>query len=312
MPAVSVIVPARDCADTLPATLTALQAQEVEGGFEVLVVDDGSRDDTPAIAKAAGDPVRCLAGSGAGAAAARNLGAASCSSPLLAFTDSDCQPAPGWLEHGTRALADADLVQGRVLPTPGVAMGPFDRSLWVTAETGLYEAANLFVTRRTFERVGGFAESTRQRTGRPMGEDTWFGWQARRAGARTAFRPEALVHHAVFPRTPREYVAERQRLLHFPELARQVPELRRTLGFARLFLSRRTAAFDAALAGCAVAVAARRPAPLVATLPYLREVRRRTGAHPGAVRVALVDLAADAVGLAALVRGTIRARCPLL
>ena len=50
-PAVSVIVPARDAAPTLERTLQALRAQQLAEAFEVIVVDDGSGDDTASIAK---------------------------------------------------------------------------------------------------------------------------------------------------------------------------------------------------------------------------------------------------------------------
>ncbi|HEV2752263.1 MAG TPA: glycosyltransferase, partial [Solirubrobacteraceae bacterium] len=52
-PAVSVIVPARDAAATLPATLAALGAQAGAPEHEVLVVDNGSRDATAALAREA-------------------------------------------------------------------------------------------------------------------------------------------------------------------------------------------------------------------------------------------------------------------
>jgi hypothetical protein len=78
------------------------------------------------------------------------------SGTALAFCDADCYPTKGWLAAGVRALEHAELVQGKVVPEPEVAMGPFDRSLWVTSSVGLWETANLFVTRDLFERVGGF------------------------------------------------------------------------------------------------------------------------------------------------------------
>ena len=59
-----------------------------------------------------------------------------------------------------------------------------------------------------------------------MAEDVWLGWRARRAGLATGFASAAVVHHAVFPRSAGEYVAERRRLRHFPALVRRIPELR--------------------------------------------------------------------------------------
>jgi GT2 family glycosyltransferase len=312
-PDVSVIVPVRNSAGTIGRALAALAAQEIDAGYEVIVVDDDSDDGTAELAGRAGGPVKVLRQGRSGPSAARNRGAAAAEAPALAFTDADCFPTPGWLAAGLSALGPADLVQGAVLPDPETVFLPFDRTIWVERETGLYETANLFVKKDVFERVGGFEEWLTPDIGKSFGEDIWFGWRARRAGARTAFSPEALVHHAVFPRGPAEYVDERRRLRYFPAAASLVPELRDTLFYRRLFLSKRTAAFDLAVAGAAVAAARRSPRPLAAALPYAwlagREALRWRHRAP---LVAVAGAAADAVGAASLARGSVRWRTPVL
>jgi hypothetical protein len=127
-----------------------------------------------------------------------------------------------------------------------------------------------------------------------------------------AFRDDALVHHAVFPRGPRGYIAERRRLRHFPALVREVPEMRAQLP-GRVFLSHRTALFDLALAGAAAAIVTRRPWPLAAAVPYARRHLRMDDLWRRSVaRHNLAVVTADALGLAALVRGSIAARRLLL
>ena len=328
MPAVSVVIPARDSAATLGATLDALAAQEVPGGFEVIVVDDGSTDSTVALVTAhpVGARVVQQAVSG-GAAAARNAGAAAASAEVLAFTDADCAPAVGWLAAGLNAIEDADLVQGRITPTPGVPVGPFDRSLWVAAEHGLYESANVFVRRALFERLGGFEDFVRADAShdgrlrrlvptRPFGEDTWLGWRARRAGARTTFSAHATVHHAVFPGDARGYVVERVRARRFPLLVRRIPELRGAFLWRRLFLQDRSAAFDLAIVGGLVALVRRRPAVLLAAVPYAvllrKEVRKWGWTGPAVWKLAVVVAAGDAVTAAALAMGSAETRTPVL
>jgi glycosyltransferase involved in cell wall biosynthesis len=313
----SVIVPARDAEATLPRTLEALAGQDVDGEFEVIVVDDGSRDRTAELARAAPGPVTVLTGPPAGPAAARNRGVAAASGAALAFCDADVFPTPGWLRAGLDALQAADLVQGHVLPDPEAVLGPFDRTLWVTHEVGLWETANLFVSRETFDRVGGFERWLEpERGGKDLAEDVWFGHRALRAGARPAFCADALAYHAVFPRGWREYVAERRRLRHFPAMAAKAPELRRGFLYQRAFLTRRSALFDLALAGAAAAAARRSPLPLAAALPYARELYRHAHrspeAPPGWPAVAAADLAADARGLAALLAGSVRHRSAVL
>ena len=317
--ALSVVVPAHDAEATIGDTLEGLAAQELDdvgdGSLEVIVVDDGSSDRTAEIAEASGAHV--VRGTRQGPAAARAAGVAESTAPLLAFVDADCVPEPGWAASGIAALASADLVQGRVVPDPGARLGPFDRTLWVSEDAGLYQTANLLISRHAYERAGGFeswVDPSSDSRGH-FGEDVLLGWAARRAGARAAFCPDAVVRHAVFPRGPAEYVAERSRLAYFPELARRVPELRTSVLRARVFLSARTALLDLAVAAVALAVMGRRPLLALATLPYARmlvaEARHRSRDRSAAL-VAAADLAADLAGLAALVRGSVRARSPLL
>jgi GT2 family glycosyltransferase len=312
MPDLSVIIPARNAAATLARTLAALAAQQGAPNFEVVVVDDGSSDCTADIAT---EGARVVRADGVGSGEARNRGVAAASGQVVAFTDADCFPTPGWLAAGVRALSEADLVVGAVAPDPSTPLGPFDRTLWVERETGLYETANLFLRRDLFDRVGGFerwlsdAGAPRGWTNPELGEDVWLGWRARRAGARSAFCADALVHHAVHRREPAGYVGERHRLRHFPAMAARVPELREQMFFRRWFLSRRTAEFDAALAGVALAAATRSRLPLVAAVPYTRTVARRVKPHRRrAPIVAAVDVAADAVGFVSLAVGSIRNR----
>jgi glycosyltransferase involved in cell wall biosynthesis len=313
MPRASVIVPARNAEATLPRTLVALARQDVEDPYEVIVVDDGSTDSTFDVARAGPGPVRVFRLRGLGPAAARNRGVAESQSHVLAFCDADCFPTPAWLRAGMTALTSAEVVQGHVLPDPSSPLGPFDRTLWITHEVGLYETASLFVRRDTFDRVGGFEEWLNPEIGKAMAEDVWFGWKARRLGATTGFSPDALAYHAVFRRGWKDYTAERRRLRYFPAMARKMPELRRHFFYRRLFLNRRTAALDAGLVGALAALLLRSPLPLVAGVPYCRIVFSRARTFKGQrMKVAAADVAADAVGLAALSRGTLQYRSPLL
>lgn len=313
MPRISVIVPARDAAPTIGRTLAALAEQDLREPYEVIVVDDGSRDGTVAQAEAAPGAVSVVRQPGRGPAAARNRGAAAANGQILAFTDADCVPHRGWLSEGLRALSSADLVQGRVRPEPGARRHPFDRTLWVDREIGLYETANLFVRKELFDRLGGFEAWLEQEIGKELAEDAWFGWRARRAGARTAFCPDALVDHAVFRRGALEYVGERRRLTYFADIAVKIPEIRRQMFFGRFFLNRRTAAFDAALIAACGAAAVRSPLPLVLGVPYLALVIGRSkGWRTRAPAAAVVGIAADAVGLFALVQGSLRRRTLVL
>jgi GT2 family glycosyltransferase len=313
MPEISVIVPARDAAATVEKTLRALGRQDGVESFEVIVVDNGSLDETAAIAERAGARVvRRARGEGPGAA--RNAGAAVASSDLLAFTDADCEPDPGWLAAGLAALGSAALVQGAVVADPQAELGPFDRTVVVSGATGLFEAASLFVDRGVFDRTGGFAAGLEAAGEAPFGEDALFGWAVCRSGATVAFCGEAVVVHAVTRRRAFGFVRERTRLGLFPALVARVPELRGELCFAGCFLTRRTAAFDLAVAGMLIAVCRRRPAGLVLVLPYVAATGRQATPWGRRLtpRVVLGTLIADAVGAGALVAGSLRTRTLVL
>jgi glycosyltransferase involved in cell wall biosynthesis len=319
-PRIAVIVPACDAAATIGATLEALAAQDFDGEHEVVVVDDASADATPDLAESAGLRVVRLTDR-QGPAGARNAGIAATTAPLLAFTDADCVPSPGWLSAVAAALEDADLVTGPVEPDPAAPRGPFDRTLHVDARSPRFETANLAVRRAAADAVGGF-EAFAHADGRPgcrprpgqghFGEDALFGWRVVRSGGTTAFADAALVHHAVFARGARGYLAERPRLRFFPALARDVPEIRRRLPL-RVFLSPRSAAFDLAVAGVLAALASRRPLLVAAALPYVRRHLWWTGFwRRWTLKVNATLLLGDLIGLVALVRGSLAARRPLL
>ncbi|HET9023131.1 MAG TPA: glycosyltransferase family 2 protein [Burkholderiaceae bacterium] len=302
----SVVIPARNAEAMIGRTVAAVLGQELDGGFEVVVVDDGSTDATAENARAAGARVVSNA-TALGPADARNAGVGAAQGELIAFTDADCVPAPGWLQAGVSALGHADLVQGCVEPEPGVPVGPFDHTITVREESGLYETANLFVRREWFERVGGFRAFIEPSQGH-FGEDLVFGWEVRRAGGRSAFAADAVVHHEVVTRPASAWIAERRRLRLFPEATRAVPELR-SRWFLGLFLSRRTAKLDLAVAALLLALVTRRPLLLLLALPYARATFRTDQWYRRwVVKQNAAHLAGDVVGLLALIEGSVKAK----
>jgi len=323
VPEIAVVVPAFNAAGTIGTTLSALAEQTFNGTSEIVIVDCGSDDGTQALVEAAikankpanlklvgcdsKDPgCACARANESPPGCRRNLGVSSTTAPLIAFTDADCAPEPGWLAAGVRALDHADLVQGAV--TPERAPVPFDRTVSVGGEHGLYETANLFVTRAAFNKVGGFEPVPGIKLGRgeaPFGEDVWFAWRCRRAGALSAFAANAIVKHAVFRRGALGYINEQTRRRYFPALVNAVPELRDTLLYRRRFLSQRVLRYDLAAVGIATAVITKRKLPLLAALPYARGLDRRP-------KVAATALVADTVGAAAQLAGSIRAKTTVL
>jgi len=110
---VSVVVPTRDRPTSLWRCLRAL-AQQEEVSLEVMVVDDHSvgAESVRRVVDAF-DCVTLLRGSGAGPAAARNLGARAAGAEVVCFTDDDCEPDPRWAATiARRVVAGASFVAG--------------------------------------------------------------------------------------------------------------------------------------------------------------------------------------------------------
>jgi glycosyltransferase involved in cell wall biosynthesis len=144
MALVSVVLPTYDRAHTLRASVESLLAQQ-DVDFEVLVVDDGSADDTEAVLAALRHPrLRVLRIAHGGVAAARNAGIAASSAPFVAFHDSDDVALPGRLAVPAEFLAshpDIDLViqNGRMLPAENDPAGRDEP--WIRPEVAVTLAA---------------------------------------------------------------------------------------------------------------------------------------------------------------------------
>ena len=216
---VSVVVPTRNRADLLPRLLAALGVQEYPG-YEVIVVDDASEDSTPAILEAwKGAGRRALRMDvPSGSYAARNCGWRTAGGEVVAFTDDDCLPEPGWLSGLVGALQEPGAVgaQGVTLADPS-EVTPFTHQLSQRHPGPPYRTCNIAYRRSILERLDGFDASLRWYA------DNIFGLRARRLGS-ISFAPGAVVHHPPRPRTWRN---RREWLARFQADARHRQELRR-------------------------------------------------------------------------------------
>jgi GT2 family glycosyltransferase len=254
------------------------------------------------------DPrVRVVVADRLGPGPARNAGIAVASGSFIALLDDDCQAQPGWLRAGIEALREVDLVQGKTYPGDGISR-PTDKTIWVLKFSGLWESCNLLFRRSVIDRFGGFDESWNPsgRRGDHYGEDTEWGWRVVRSGATYAFVPEALVHHAVFRRTLREWFRYNAKTRYFPLIVRDAPEVRETFFYKHFFFQRRHVAFAVGelllvVAGVGKVFGRDRAARSLALL----SVAAFTGRH--ARRVAC-EVGEDVTRAAALIYGTARYR----
>jgi glycosyltransferase involved in cell wall biosynthesis len=111
-----VVIPAHNEQDRLPAQLDALLAQECDGEWEILVVDNASTDGTADLVRRVADRAERLrlvhAPSRADQSYAANVGVSATSADAVAFCDADDVIAPGWVAAMARGLAEHDVVTG--------------------------------------------------------------------------------------------------------------------------------------------------------------------------------------------------------
>jgi GT2 family glycosyltransferase len=212
VPAISVVIPTHDRLETLRHTLGTLSGQTIAAdAFEVIVVADGCRDDTARTVRTLSFPFRLtvLEQPHAGAAAARNRGAAHAAAPLLLFLDDDMRATPGLL--AAHLAAQAELPRGGVVlgPMPSVVHGPPDDVLqvesrcWWAAQAIEWArpehrftardlfAGNVSMPRALFIAAGGFDEAFGERAA----EDRELGVRLLRRRVPFRFAPAAVSQH---------------------------------------------------------------------------------------------------------------------
>ena len=197
---VSVIIPAYNASATIAATLEALAAQDCSEPFEVIVVDDGSTDDTPAIVQNF-SKVRYVRQDNAGPASARNHGARLANGAFLCFTDSDCIPRHDWISLLLRGFNAPDVAvvcgsYGIANPENMLAAGVhaeimFRHTHLIGDYPKVFGSYNFCVRKKAFELVGGFEERYRQASG----EDNDLSYKIIESGFRIYFARQALVDH---------------------------------------------------------------------------------------------------------------------
>ncbi|MCX7722891.1 MAG: glycosyltransferase [Verrucomicrobiae bacterium] len=199
-PRVSVLVASYNSAHTLRACLDSL-ARLNYPDYEVILVDDGSTDGTPDIARAYPQIKYIRHNENLGLGAARNTGIAAATGEIVAFTDADCRADEDWLYQlvGT-------LVQGEFAGAGGPNIPPPEDSAIATAvmaspggpahvllsdrEAEHVPGCNMAFYKHALLAVGGFDPVFRQ-----AGDDVDLCWRLRQAGFKIGFSPAAVVWH---------------------------------------------------------------------------------------------------------------------
>ncbi len=196
---VCLAIPCFNAAVSLGQVLEAV-ARLQPGPAEVLIIDDGSQDQTNRIARDCG--VRVIEhGQNRGLAAARNTAVSSTSLPLILFLDSDCVPHEGVLAALLCGLEDGDTagVGGQEVssgPTPTLhdrwrlAFRPQSHGQYPREDVWMLPGLCALYRRNALLETGGFDEHFSRN-----GEDVDMGIRLRKKGWRLAYRPSATVAH---------------------------------------------------------------------------------------------------------------------
>lgn len=193
---VSIIVPAYNAVGTIGECLEACLNQTHQD-IEVIVVDDSSTDNTPALINAC--PVTYVRQNKKGPAAARNLGAHHATGEIIAFTDSDCVPDPSWIEEllkgfregvvavgGTYGIRNDSSFLARLIHEEIVL-----RHEQFSEEVDFLGSFNVAFRKEAFDAVGGFDESFL----RASGEDNDLAYRLQDEGGTLHFASAARVAH---------------------------------------------------------------------------------------------------------------------
>lgn len=199
-PRVSVVVASYNGARTLPECLASLQRLQYPD-YEVILVDDGSTDETPAVADRF-PGVRVLRhAQNLGLSAARNTGIAAATGEIIAFTDADCRADELWLHYLVQDLVHSEAVgiggpnllppedspvAAAVMVSPG---GPAP-VLLTDRQAEHLPGCNMALYKWALEAVGGFDPVFRR-----AGDDVDLCWRLLQAGYSLAYSPSALVWH---------------------------------------------------------------------------------------------------------------------
>lgn len=211
-PLVSVVIPTYNRASLIPSSIESVLGQTYKR-IELIVVDDGSTDDTQAVLAGYGDKIKVICQQNAGPAIARNRGIAAATGDIIAFLDSDDQWLPTKLERQVESLRAAgpevtcSLCNCTVYYANGTKTSTFaiadtipecDTGIWLNPVEVLLNRFVMFnqavaIRREVLERVGYFDESLR------FGEDYDLPFRLAMEGPWTIIRDELVAYHEASP-----------------------------------------------------------------------------------------------------------------
>ncbi|TRZ55513.1 glycosyltransferase [archaeon] len=201
---VSVIIPCFNAERTILRTLEALDKQTAKG-FEVILADDGSNDETVKTAKSfkpENYKLIVIAEKHAGPAAQRNRGAKKAKGELLLFTDSDCVPEKNWVSEMAKPFADKNIVgvsgtyrtlnnEKIIARFEGYEIAKRHEKLARQKYIDFIGSFSAGYRKNIFKKFGGFSSDFK----RADAEDPELSFKIAKTGYRMVFNPKAVVAH---------------------------------------------------------------------------------------------------------------------
>ncbi len=194
----SVVIATKDRARYLEHALASLNAQIGAPLFELVIVDNGSTDETPDVVERASAtsrvPVRYVHESQANRGKARNAGVRAAHGELVLFCDDDVQAPPGWVAaHCAAHAREGIVVSGPILNVGAYTERP--RPALMNYSRAFFCTCNVSLLRSAFDEAGGFDEDFDLYGW----EDTELGVRLRERGLQRCFAWDAYVWHVKPP-----------------------------------------------------------------------------------------------------------------
>ena len=203
-PTISVVIPVYNCSGTIAGCLDSLSKQD-RPYYEVIIVDDGSTDETVKICESYPD-IRIINVKNGGPSKARNIGVNLARGEIIAFTDGDCIADRQWLmelEKGFTSPKVAGVGGSQKSPRDETDFGRLVQEIFealgivtyyiqtsdMMGETEHNPSCNSAYRKRVLEEVGGFDETLWP------GEDVDLDFRIRQRGYKLIYNPRALVRH---------------------------------------------------------------------------------------------------------------------